>query len=64
MIDVNKQTYFAVIDPSGMQGFVLDAYPDERDKYKRELKDAIVGEFDTFGEAMTEITRTLQDRNP
>jgi hypothetical protein len=38
-----KQTWFAVVE--GWSGYALDAYPAERAAYRRELGNAIVGEF-------------------
>jgi hypothetical protein len=46
----SRKTYFAVVCGDGW-GYILDAYPEERLNYLRELGKDVIGEFGTQEEA-------------
>ena len=54
------QTYFAVVNRGS--GYVLDAYPEERISYARELGRTNFGEFPTHKAAHDAIMSELESR--
>ena len=50
--------YMAIVE--GRSGYVLDFYPEEREKLHRQLTDTIKGEFDTDDEAVKCVLHNLQ----
>ena len=53
-------TYLAIVGRSS--AYVLDMYPEERDRYLREMGNAVVSEFATAEEAEAVAARNLRQR--
>jgi hypothetical protein len=55
----SDKTYLAIVE--SRSGYVLDAYPEEVEKYKRQLTDTVKGEFPTEDEAVECVMRILRE---
>jgi hypothetical protein len=58
----SRKTYFAVVCGDGW-GYILDAYPEERLNYLRELGKDVIGEFGTQEEANACVVGSLTTKN-
>jgi hypothetical protein len=56
-------TWFAIVIPASLTGYALDAYPEERLKYRRRRRGVrVLGEFATREEAMARVEMFLKKR--
>jgi hypothetical protein len=56
----NTIRFFGVID--GDTGYALDFYPEERDRYARQFRSRIIGEFDNAEDAQAAVMAEMQRR--